>query len=281
MAGSACLVAWLSFAGGCAQEPPRHAELQPAVSAAALDSLLARDTTGRLIELLGPDTMPRLYVIDRMGADPIRWLVMLKGVRKPPVDSAMVAREELERRKIPRELVMNFVAANLRPDSFAPASSATSTPAPSAADSAPPLARSRPGRQLGRAPAPASPDLPPLEAPMKKHRIFTTSVASVYPHYVRKAEAKGRTQQEVDEVICWLTGYTPTALAEQLAQRTDFETFFADAPALHPNAVKITGTICGVRIDDIEDPLMRNIRYLDKLVDELAKGRPMEKILRK
>ena len=116
---------------------------------------------------------------------------------------------------------------------------------------------------------------------MTKHRIFTTSFASVYPHYVKKAEAKGRTKQEVDEVICWLTGYSPEALAEQIRQKKDFETFFCEAPALHPNASKITGSICGVRIQEIEDPLMRKIRYMDKLVDELAKGRPMEKILRK
>ena len=115
---------------------------------------------------------------------------------------------------------------------------------------------------------------------MKKHRIYTTAFASVYPHYVHKTEAKGRTKQELNEVICWLTGYTPKALAEQIEQRKDFETFFAEAPALHPNVTKITGVICGVRIEDIEDPLMRKIRYLDKLVDELAKGRPMEKILR-
>lgn len=115
---------------------------------------------------------------------------------------------------------------------------------------------------------------------MQKHRIYTTSVASVYPHYVNKAEKKGRTQAEVDEVIRWLTGYTPDALADHLERRTDFETFFADAPALNPNVDKITGVICGVRIEAIEDPLMRNIRYLDKLVDELAKGRPMAKVLR-
>ncbi|GLC25893.1 DUF2200 domain-containing protein [Roseisolibacter agri] len=115
---------------------------------------------------------------------------------------------------------------------------------------------------------------------MTRHRIFTTSFASVYPHYVRKAESKGRTRDEVDQVIRWLTGYGPEALAEQIARRHDFETFFGEAPALHPNAHKITGSICGVRIAEIEDPLMRNIRYLDKLVDELAKGRPMEKILR-
>ena len=116
---------------------------------------------------------------------------------------------------------------------------------------------------------------------MKKHRIFTTSFASVYPHYVHKAEVKGRTRQDVDEVIRWLTGYSASALAEQIERKKDFETFFAEAPALHPNVGKITGVICGVRIEEIEDPLMRNIRYLDKLVDELAKGRPMEKILRK
>jgi hypothetical protein len=112
---------------------------------------------------------------------------------------------------------------------------------------------------------------------MKKHRIFTTSFASVYPHYVQKAEVKGRRRQEVDDVICWLTGYSPRELAEQIERKKDF----GEAPALHPNASMITGVICGVRIEEIEDPLMRNIRYLDKLVDELAKGRPMEKILRK
>lgn len=116
---------------------------------------------------------------------------------------------------------------------------------------------------------------------MQKHRIFTTAFASVYPHYVTKVESKGRSKQELDEVICWLTGYTPTALSERIENRTDFEAFFGEAPALHPNVTKITGVICGVRIEDIEDPLMRKIRYLDKLVDELAKGRPMEKILRK
>ena len=115
---------------------------------------------------------------------------------------------------------------------------------------------------------------------MKKHRIFTTSFASVYPHYVKKAESKGRNRQELDEVICWLTGYDASALAEQIEQKKDFETFFNEAPALNPNASKISGVVCGVRIEDIDDPLMRNIRYLDKLVDELAKGRPMEKILR-
>jgi hypothetical protein len=116
---------------------------------------------------------------------------------------------------------------------------------------------------------------------MEKHRIYRMSFASVYPHYVTKAEKKGRTRQEVDEVICWLTGYDPHTLAEQIEQKTNFEEFFDAAPALHPNAGKITGTICGVRIQEIDDPLMRKVRYMDKLVDELAKGRPMEKILRK
>lgn len=115
---------------------------------------------------------------------------------------------------------------------------------------------------------------------MDKPRIFKMPFADVYPHYVRKAEKKGRTKKEVDEVICWLTGYSPQALAKQIRQRKDFETFFSEAPALHPNASRITGVICGVRIEEIQDPLMRKIRYLDKLVDELAKGKPMEKILR-
>jgi hypothetical protein len=115
---------------------------------------------------------------------------------------------------------------------------------------------------------------------MDTNRIFKMSVASVYPHYVRKAEKKGRKKQEVDEVICWLTGYSPQALATQIRQKKDFETFFSEAPSLHPNANKITGVICGVRIEEIENPLMRKIRYLDKLVDELARGRSMEKILR-
>ena len=116
---------------------------------------------------------------------------------------------------------------------------------------------------------------------MDHHRVFKMSFASVYPHYVQKAEKKGRTKADVDAVICWLTGYSPQALAMQIEQRKDFATFFSEAPAFHPNASKITGVICGIRIEEIEDPLMRKIRYLDKLVDELAKGRPMEKILRK
>jgi hypothetical protein len=115
---------------------------------------------------------------------------------------------------------------------------------------------------------------------MDTHRIFGMSFASVYPHYVQKAEKKGRERKEVDEVICWLTGYSPEALATQIELKKSFETFFDEAPSLHPNATKIKGVICGVRIEEIENPLMRKIRYMDKLVDELAKGRPMEKILR-
>ena len=117
--------------------------------------------------------------------------------------------------------------------------------------------------------------------PTKKHPIFGMSFARVYPLYVMKVEKKGRKRKELDEVICWLTGYSPQALKEQIDRKIDFEAFFKQAPELNPNAGKITGTICGVRIEEIEDPLMRKIRYLDKLVDELAKGRPMEKILRK
>ncbi len=113
-----------------------------------------------------------------------------------------------------------------------------------------------------------------------KHRIFTTSVARVYPYYLAKAEKKGRKKAEVDAVICWLTGYTPRQLGGELRKQTDFETFFREAPKPNPARKSITGTICGVRVEDIEEPTMREIRYLDKLVDELAKGKPMEKILR-
>ena len=116
---------------------------------------------------------------------------------------------------------------------------------------------------------------------MAEHRIYTTSVVSVYPHYVAKAEKKGRTRAEVDEVIRWLTGYDAEGLAAQLAAGSDFATFFADAPAMNPARAAITGTICGVRIQEIDEPLMREIRYLDKLIDELARGRKMEKILHK
>ena len=114
---------------------------------------------------------------------------------------------------------------------------------------------------------------------MAGHRIFRTSVASVYPHYVNKAERKGRTKAEVDEILCWLTGYSPSQLGAQLEDGKDFAAFFAEAPALNPSRKQITGVICGVRVEDIEDPLMQEIRYLDKLVDELARGKAMEKIL--
>lgn len=111
-------------------------------------------------------------------------------------------------------------------------------------------------------------------------RVFKMSFAGVYPHYVTKVEKKGRSKKELDQVICWLTGFNAQTLADQIKRKTSLETFFDEAPALNPNVTKITGTICGVRIEEIEHPLMRNIRYMDKLVDELAKGRPMEKILR-
>jgi hypothetical protein len=113
-----------------------------------------------------------------------------------------------------------------------------------------------------------------------KHRIYTTSVASVYPHYVVKAEKKGRTKAEVDTIIRWLTGYTQKKLEAQLENKTDFETFFAQAPQLNPSRALIRGVICGIRVEDIQEPVMREIRYLDKLIDELAKGKAMEKILR-
>jgi len=113
-----------------------------------------------------------------------------------------------------------------------------------------------------------------------KHRIYSMSFASVYPLYVAKAEKKGRTKSEVDAVICWLTGYSHEELEDQLKQQKDFETFFQEAPKMHPQRSLIKGVVCGVRVEEIQDPLMREIRYLDKLVDELAKGRAMEKILR-
>ena len=115
---------------------------------------------------------------------------------------------------------------------------------------------------------------------MTKHRIFSTSVASVYPHYIAKAEKKGRTNAEVDEIFRWLTGYSQKALESALATGTNFEDFFAHAPELNPARELITGVICGIRVETIEDPLMRELRYLDKLIDELARGKKMEKILR-
>ncbi|MDR7212170.1 DUF2200 domain-containing protein [Flavobacterium piscis] len=115
---------------------------------------------------------------------------------------------------------------------------------------------------------------------MEKHRIFTTSFASVYPHYINKAEKKGRTKAEVDVIICWLTGYSQQQLKLLIENKKDFETFFAEAPQLNENVIKITGVICGYRVEEIENKLMQKIRYLDKLIDELAKGKAMEKILR-
>ena len=114
-----------------------------------------------------------------------------------------------------------------------------------------------------------------------KHRIYTMSFAGVYPHYIAKAEKKGRTKEEVDTMIFWLTGYDREALANIIENKTNFETFFDEAPSLNPNVSKITGVICGYRVEEIEDKLMQKVRYLDKLVDELAKGKAMDKILRK
>lgn len=114
----------------------------------------------------------------------------------------------------------------------------------------------------------------------KKHRIYTMSFVSVYPLYVAKAEKKGRTKKEVDTIICWLTGYTTKTLKDQLKKQTDFETFFKSAPKLNPLRSLVKGVVCGVRVEDIKEPTMREIRYLDKLIDELARGKAMEKILR-
>jgi hypothetical protein len=116
---------------------------------------------------------------------------------------------------------------------------------------------------------------------MTTHRIFTTAFSKVYPLYVKKAERKGRTRKEVDQVIQWLTGYSAAQLRKQIDSEVDFETFFARAPSMNPGVSLIKGVVCGVRVEAVADPLMKKIRYLDKLVDELAKGRPMEKILRK
>lgn len=116
---------------------------------------------------------------------------------------------------------------------------------------------------------------------MEQHRIFKMSFASVYPAYVHKAMRKGRTRAEVDTVICWLTGYDEQSLQQQIDKNVDFETFFAEAPQMNPNTTKITGVVCGCRVEEVEHPLMQKIRYLDKLVDELAKGKTLEKILRK
>lgn len=116
---------------------------------------------------------------------------------------------------------------------------------------------------------------------MKKERVYALLFASVYPLYIKKAESKGRTKEEVDAIIFWLTGYDKQTLQEQIDKKSDFETFFAQAPQINPNVSKITGVICGYRVEEIEDDLIQKIRYLDKLIDELAKGKTMEKILRK
>lgn len=115
---------------------------------------------------------------------------------------------------------------------------------------------------------------------MSQHRIYRMTFSSVYPLYIQKAERKNRTKAEVDQVICWLTGYDQAELQHQIELESNFETFFAQAPLFHPNASLIKGVVCGVRVEDIEDPLMRKVRYLDKLIDELAKGKAMDKILR-
>lgn len=116
---------------------------------------------------------------------------------------------------------------------------------------------------------------------MAQHRVFAMKFAAVYPLYIAKAERKNRTKQEVDRIICWLTGYDEAGLRQQIERGHDIETFFSQAPALHPNHCLIKGVVCGVRVEDIADPLMQKVRYLDKLIDELAKGKAMEKILRK
>ena len=115
---------------------------------------------------------------------------------------------------------------------------------------------------------------------MPKNRVFAMKFSGVYPMYVQKAERKNRTKKEVDQIICWLTGYDQKGLQQQIKKETDFETFFAQAPAFHPNSALIKGVVCGIRVEEIDDPLMQKIRYLDKLIDELAKGKTMEKILR-
>jgi len=116
---------------------------------------------------------------------------------------------------------------------------------------------------------------------MPKHQVFAMKFSKVYPLYVQKAERKNRTKEEVDQIICWLTGYNRVGLQQQIEQENDIETFFAKAPAIHPNSSLIKGVVCGIRVEEIEDPLMQRIRYLDKLIDELAKGKAMEKILRR
>jgi hypothetical protein len=140
------------------------------------------------------------------------------------------------------------------------------------------------GAKAKRAPAPAKsePGGTRQSGAMAKNyqRVFAMKFAKVYPLYVLKAESKGRTKEEVDQIICWLTGYSRAELQQQIEREVDFETFYAQAPAFHPNSSLITGVVCGIRVEEIEDPLMQKLRYLDKLIDELAKGKAMEKILR-
>jgi hypothetical protein len=142
----------------------------------------------------------------------------------------------------------------------------------------------RAGKKTAAKKAPAkravSTKTPPKAIATKKPRIFTMSFASVYPLYVQKAEKKGRTKGEVDEIIAWLTGYEGDVLQRAIDTKVDFETFFAQAPRMHPKAALITGVVCGVRVEDVADPLMQRVRYLDKLIDELAKGKEMARILR-
>jgi hypothetical protein len=120
----------------------------------------------------------------------------------------------------------------------------------------------------------------PKAKPSRKHPVYAMKFAKVYPLYVKKAEAKNRTKEDVDQIICWLTGYTRAGLRKQLEKESDIETFYSQAPAIHPNSSLIKGVVCGVRVEEIEDPLMQKIRWLDKLIDELAKGKALAKILR-
>jgi len=140
----------------------------------------------------------------------------------------------------------------------------------------PAKAKAKAAKSKGMRPAP-----PPTDGEAKpRHLVFAMKFSKVYPLYVLKAERKGRTKQEVDQIICWLTGYDQAGLKGQLEKEVDFETFYGEAPAYHPNSALITGVVCGIRVEDIEDPLMQRLRHLDKLIDELAKGKAMEKILR-